>query len=587
MSNSSTSYDSNLLKRVLKYVKPYKALFISTAIITIVTAILAPVRPYLIQFTIDNYIAGFDAEMLLKMTLLMIFLLIVESVLQYFYAFSANLLGQSVIRDLRMDLFTKIIRSKLQYFDKTPIGTLVTRVVSDLETIAEIFSQGILLIIGDLLKIIVVVLVMFYVDFQLALVSLAALPLLLWSTYIFKNAIKSTFQEVRNEVAKLNAFVQEHVTGINIVQIFNREIVESDKFKAINKRHRDANIRSVWHYSIFFPVVEIISAISIGLLIWWASKQVLKFESTPGHIIAFILYINMLYRPIRELADRFNTLQMGMVASERVFKIMDQNEVIEDKGQLNLDNVKGNISFKNLWFAYKDEDWILKDLNLEVKEGEKIAIVGATGSGKTTIINVLGRFYEFQKGEIFIDNVNIKEYTVAAVRKNIAFVLQDVFLFSDTIANNISLFDEKISREEIIEASKIVGAHDFIMKLPGDYDFNVRERGGMLSVGQRQLINFIRAYVFNPKILILDEATSSVDSESEELIKQATDKLTQNRTSIIIAHRLSTVQKCDKIIVMEKGKILEMGNHQELLSKDGHYKKLFELQFKPNEDIIA
>lgn len=580
MSDQSKLYDSSLLKRVLKYVKPYKGLFISTAIITIVTAILAPIRPYLIQFTIDNYIAGFDAEMLLKMTLIMVLLLIVESVLQYFYAFSANLLGQSVIRDLRMDLFTKIIRSKLQYFDKTPIGTLVTRVVSDLETIAEIFSQGILLIIGDLLKIIVVILVMFYVDFQLALVSLAALPLLLWSTYIFKNAIKSTFQEVRNEVAKLNAFVQEHVTGINIVQIFNREKVESDKFKAINQRHRDANIRSVWHYSIFFPVVEIISAISIGLLIWWASKQVLKFESTPGHIIAFILYINMLYRPIRELADRFNTLQMGMVASERVFKIMDQNEVIQDNGHLSLDYVKGNISFKNLWFAYKDEDWILKDLNLEVHEGEKIAIVGATGSGKTTIINVLGRFYEFQKGEILIDDVNIKEYTVAAVRKNIAFVLQDVFLFSDTIANNISLFDEKISREEIIEASKIVGAHDFIMKLPGDYDFNVRERGGMLSVGQRQLINFIRAYVFNPKILILDEATSSVDSESEELIKQATDKLTQNRTSIIIAHRLSTVQKCDKIIVMEKGKILEMGNHQELLSKDGHYKKLFELQFK-------
>jgi len=580
VSDQSKLYDSSLLKRVLKYVKPYKGLFISTAIITIVTAILAPIRPYLIQFTIDNYIAGFDAEMLLKMTLIMVLLLIVESVLQYFYAFSANLLGQSVIRDLRMDLFTKIIRSKLQYFDKTPIGTLVTRVVSDLETIAEIFSQGILLIIGDLLKIIVVILVMFYVDFQLALVSLAALPLLLWSTYIFKNAIKSTFQEVRNEVAKLNAFVQEHVTGINIVQIFNREKVESDKFKAINQRHRDANIRSVWHYSIFFPVVEIISAISIGLLIWWASKQVLKFESTPGHIIAFILYINMLYRPIRELADRFNTLQMGMVASERVFKIMDQNEVIQDNGHLSLDYVKGNISFKNLWFAYKDEDWILKDLNLEVHEGEKIAIVGATGSGKTTIINVLGRFYEFQKGEILIDDVNIKEYTVAAVRKNIAFVLQDVFLFSDTIANNISLFDEKISREEIIEASKIVGAHDFIMKLPGDYDFNVRERGGMLSVGQRQLINFIRAYVFNPKILILDEATSSVDSESEELIKQATDKLTQNRTSIIIAHRLSTVQKCDKIIVMEKGKILEMGNHQELLSKDGHYKKLFELQFK-------
>lgn len=585
MSDQSKLYDSSLLKRVLKYVKPYKGLFISTAIITIVTAILAPIRPYLIQFTIDNYIAGFDAEMLLKMTLIMVLLLIVESVLQYFYAFSANLLGQSVIRDLRMDLFTKIIRSKLQYFDKTPIGTLVTRVVSDLETIAEIFSQGILLIIGDLLKIIVVVLVMFYVDFQLALVSLAALPLLLWSTYIFKNAIKSTFQEVRNEVAKLNAFVQEHVTGINIVQIFNREKVESDKFKAINKRHRDANIRSVWHYSIFFPVVEIISAISIGLLIWWASKQVLKFESTPGHIIAFILYINMLYRPIRELADRFNTLQMGMVASERVFKIMDQNEVIQDNGHLSLDHVKGNISFKNLWFAYKDEDWILKDLNLNVQEGEKIAIVGATGSGKTTIINVLGRFYEFQKGEILIDNVNIKEYTVAAVRKNIAFVLQDVFLFSDTIANNISLFDEKISREEIIEASKIVGAHDFIMKLPGDYDFNVRERGGMLSVGQRQLINFIRAYVFNPKILILDEATSSVDSESEELIKQATDKLTQNRTSIIIAHRLSTVQKCDKIIVMEKGKILEMGSHQELLSKDGHYKKLFELQFKTEMSI--
>ncbi len=572
--------DWSLLKRVLKYVKPYKRTFWITSFSTILLAILSPLRPWMIQYTFDNYIIIANNSMLLIMTILMICLLIFETLVQYHNTYSTNWLGQTVVKDLRVDVFKHILGFKLRHFDKTPIGTLVTRSISDIETISDIFSQGLLVIIGDLLKIIAVVAIMLYTDVKLTLISLGTLPLLIFSAYLFKNAIKSAFQDVRTEVSKLNTFVQEHITGMNIVQIFNREEIEYEKFKIINKRHTDANIRSVWHYSIFLPVVEILSAISIGILIWWGGDKVINETITLGTIIAFILYLNMLFRPIREMADKFNTLQMGMVSSERVFNLLDTNEAIVDDGKIQLKNVLGNIQFKNLWFSYNNDEWVLKNISFQVKPGQTIAFVGATGAGKSSIVNVLGRFYDYSKGQILIDGLDLKDYKVPSIRENISVILQDVFLFSDTIANNISLNNPEITRNQIIEAAKIVGAHDFIIKLPDSYDFDVKERGGMLSVGQRQLIAFVRAYVYDPKILILDEATSSVDTESEKMIQYALDKITENRTSVIIAHRLSTIQKADKIIVLENGEILEDGNHQELLSKDGHYKRLFELQFQ-------
>jgi ATP-binding cassette, subfamily B, multidrug efflux pump len=577
---SGKAFDTYLLRRVLKYVRPYNRVFILTGLSTILLAVLAPLRPYLIQYTFDNYILIPDAHSLLIMTLILIVLLLFEAVVQYNNTLSANWLGQTVIKDIRKDVYKQIISFRLKYFDRTPIGTLVTRSISDIETIADIFSQGLLVIIGDLLKIVVVIGVMFYTDALLALISLSTLPILIFSAYIFKNAIKSAFQDVRTHVARLNAFVQEHLTGMSIVQIFNREAVEMSKFKEINAEHRDAHIRSVWHFSVFLPVVEVLSAISIGLLLWYGAGAVLREDITLGTIIAFILYLHMLFRPIRELADKFNTLQMGMVSSERVFKVLDTNAHIADDGKKLMDEVKGEILFDTLWFAYHEEDWILKGISFKVQPGQTLALIGSTGAGKSSIINVLGRFYDYQKGHIYVDGTELRAYDIASVRKNIAVVLQEVFLFSDTIANNISLNNPEITKEQIIEAAKIVGAHDFIMKLPGAYDFNVKERGGMLSTGQRQLISFIRAYVHDPKILILDEATSSVDTESEQMIQYAINKLTENRTSIVIAHRLATVQKANKILVLDHGHIVEEGNHQELLRKDGHYKRLFELQFK-------
>lgn len=579
---SGRAVDFYLLRRILKYVKPYNRTFFLTAFTTILLAALSPLRPLLIKYTFDNFILLSDARGLLIMTLIMIGLLFIESFVQFYNTYMANWLGQTVIKDLRVDVYKQLLSFKLKYFDRTPIGTLVTRSISDIETIADIFSEGLLVIIGDLLKIIVIVVVMFYINPVLTLISLSILPLLVLSAWIFKNAIKATFQDVRTQVANLNAFVQEHITGMSIVQIFNREETEMEKFKAINAKHRDANIRSVWHYSVFLPVVEILSAISIGLLIWWGANAVIKQVEgvTLGTLTAFILYLHMLFRPIRELADKFNTLQMGMVSSERVFKVMDTRAIINDTGSKSMDHVKGNIEFKDLWFAYNPEEWVLKGISFKAEEGQTLALIGSTGSGKTSIINVLGRFYEYEKGHILIDDIELRDYSIQSIRDNIAVVLQDVFLFSDTILNNITLNNPDISREEVVEAAKIVGAHDFIKKLPGAYDFNVMERGGMLSAGQRQLISFIRAYVYNPKILILDEATSSVDTESEQLIQYAIDKITENRTSIVIAHRLATVQKADKIIVLDHGRIVETGNHQELLKMDGQYRKLFELQFK-------
>ncbi len=584
-----------LLNRIFRMTRPYRKTLNIAVFLTLILALLSPLRPLLIQYTVDNFILVPNGPGLLNMTLLMTGLLFLQSLIQYFHTYITNWLGQTVIKDLRVKLFDHISRLRLKYFDRTPIGALVTRTVSDLETIADIFSEGLISIFGDLLQLIVIIGVMFYLDWRLALISLSTIPLLLIATRIFQQGIRSAFREVRTQVAALNTFVQEHITGMNIVQIFNREDEEMKRFRAINKKHMKAHIKSVWYYSIFFPVVELLTAVSIGLLVWWGSGAVLKDEVSLGNVIAFIMFINMLFRPIRELADKFNTLQLGMVSGERVFRVLDTNEFISDAGKDELISVKGNLQFKNVWFSYKDmqnaqsqtetidDEWVLKDLNFSVEAGQTLALVGATGAGKSSIVNLISRLYEFQKGQILLDGKDIRSIRLSSLRKSIGIVLQDVFLFSDTIANNISLKDESISREQIISAAKSVGAHRFIDRLPDGYDFNVMERGSMLSTGQRQLISFIRAYVYNPSILILDEATSSIDHESEELIQEATKKLTQNRTSIIIAHRLSTIQNADKIIVMDKGKVVEHGTHQELLKKDGLYKQLYEIQFSEIE----
>lgn len=591
---SGKAFDFPILKRIFAFTVPYKKTFWVSVGLTFFLAVLSPIRPILVQYTVDHYILHANARGLLNMTLLMIGLLLVQSLVQYYHTYLTNWLGQVIIKDLRVKLFGHISRLRLKYFDHTPIGTLVTRTISDLETIADIFSEGLIVIFGDLLQLIVIVIFMFFIDWRLALISLSTIPILLVATRIFQQGIKEAFRDVRTQVAALNTFVQEHITGMNIVQIFNREPEEMKRFESINRMHMKAHIKSVWYYSIFFPVVELLIATSIGLLVWWGSKGVVMGHVSLGNVIAFIMYINMLFRPIRELADKFNTLQMGVVSSERVFKVLDTQEFIPDTGSIPAKELQGVIEFRNVWFSYtdhtpsyhfsenghpSDQDWVLKNINLKVAAGETLALVGATGAGKSSIINLVGRLYEFQKGEILIDGKNIREYTLDSLRKNIAIVLQDVFLFSDSIANNISLRDPGISREQIINAAKAVGAHHFIERLPGQYDFNVMERGAMLSVGQRQLISFIRAYVFNPRILILDEATSSIDSESEELIQEATRQLTRNRTSIVIAHRLATIQNAQKIIVMDHGEKKEEGNHQELLRLNGLYKHLYEIQF--------
>lgn len=577
---TGNAVDMAILKRIFSYIKPYRKNFALAVCTTVTLAFLSPIRPYLIQYTFDHYVATPNATMLLYMAIILIVLLALEAFFQFADSFLTNQLGQYIIKDLRVQLYKHIINLRLKYYDNTPIGTLVTRAVSDIEVIADIFSEGLIVIIGDLLKITVILGVMLFLNFKLTLIILSPIPFLFIATYIFKKSVQASFQEVRTQVARLNAFVQEHITGMYIVQIFNRERAEMKHFDVINAKHRDANIRSILAYSIFFPVVEILSSVSLGLLVWWGGKGILKGTATIGELVSFIMYINMLFRPIRQLADRFNTLQMGMVSSERVFKVLDTNEIIENEGGLEANKINGNIEFKNVWFAYTNEDWIIKNISFSIKQGETVALVGATGAGKSSIINLLNRFYEYNKGAISIDGIDIRDYELISLRKNIGVVLQDVFLFSDTLANNISLNDPEISHEQIIEAAKIVGAHDFISKLPNGYDYNAMERGGMLSVGQRQLISFIRAYVYNPKILVLDEATSSIDTESEKLIQKAIELLTKNRTSIIIAHRLATIQKADKIIVMDKGEIIEMGNHQELLRQNGQYKRLFELQFK-------
>ena len=580
MSVSGKAFDFRLLKRVLHAVRPQRKLLIAAVAITVFLALLSPVRPLLVQYTIDTFVLGERTGNLAFYAIIMISVLLVEAFGQFASSYVSNLLGQSVIRDLRTKVYNHVLSLNVKYFDRNPIGMLITRVVSDIETIASVFTEGIVIVFGDLLQLSVVLFVMFYTDWQLSLISISTIPLLLIATNIFKNGIKSAFQDVRNQVSRLNTFVQEHISGMSVIQVFSREQEELKKFKEINREHAAAHIRSVWHYSIFLPVVEILSAVSLGLLIWLGSDGVMDGRFTVGNLIAFTMYVNMLFRPIRTLADRFNTLQMGMVSAERVFKLLDESDALEPAGGKLVPQVLlGDIVFNNVWMAYKDEDWVLRDLTFKVERGSTIAIVGATGSGKTTIINLLNRFYEYQKGEILLDAVSLSSYDIPFLRSKIAVVLQDVFLFSDSIANNISLNNPEITQEMIESAAREVGADEFIRKLPGAYDFNVMERGSMLSAGQRQLIAFIRAYLYNPSILVLDEATASLDAETEALIRVATEKLTRNRTSVIIAHRLATIQKADQIIVMDKGQVLESGNHQELLAKNGKYRKLYELQF--------
>lgn len=577
---SGNAIDISILKRIYRYLKPYQKQFYIAIFLTILLAIIAPVRPYLVQYTIDEFVLKNDATGLLMMVGVLFFALALQTIIQYYHTVITNWLGQSAILDLRKLIFDHLISLRLKFFDNTPIGTLVTRAVSDLETIADVFSEGLIVIIGDILQIVVIIGVMLYIDWELTLISLSTIPFLLIATYIFKEKTKKAFQDVRTEVAKLNTFLQEHITGMRIIQIFVREEAEFDKFKDINRRHRKAHIKSVWYYSIFFPVVELMSATSIGILVWYGSKQVIDNQISLGIIISFIMYLNMLFRPIRELADKFNTLQMGMVSSERIFQLLDTQEQTPNNGTLQPSNIKAEVEFKNVSFAYNESQPVLKNINFKIESGKTLALVGATGAGKSSIINLLNRFYEINAGEILLDGKDVREYELSFLRSQIATVLQDVFLFSDTIEENIRLKNKKISSEQIIAAAKEVGAHDFIMRLPGGYQYNVMERGATLSVGQAQLISFIRALVYNPKILVLDEATSSVDTETEELIQSAIQKLMKGRTSIVIAHRLSTIQNADEIIVLDKGEILEQGTHQELLKLNGAYKKLYDLQFK-------
>lgn len=577
---SGSVFDWPLLKRIIGLARPYRVYFALASILAISIAIISPLRPFLIQFTVDNYVLRMDSEGLLMMAMVLIGMLVVESLLQYGFIYITNWLGQSVIRNLRVRVFGHVIGLRLKYFDRTPIGTVTTRTISDVETINNIFSQGLVQIIADLLTIIAIITFMMVTNWKLTLVSLATFPFLLYSTYVFKENIKSAFQQVRTQIARLNAFAQEHITGMRIIQIFNAEQREMERFNEINKEHREAHIKSIWAYSVFFPIVEVILASAIGLMVWYGATRVIHYETTIGTLIAFILYLNMLFRPLRMLADKFNTLQMGMVAADRVFALLDKEETIENQGHHHPDTIQGDVKFEKVWFAYEDENYVLKDVDFHIKAGETLAIVGATGSGKSSIINILNRFYEIQKGSIKVDGTDIKDFELQGLRKHIGMVLQDVFLFSGTVLENITLRDTEITREQVIEAAKAVGAHDFIMRLPGGYDYKVMERGATLSMGQRQLISFIRALVFNPAILILDEATSSIDTESEMIIQRAIDKMVVDRTSIVIAHRLSTIQKADKIMVLDKGEIKEAGTHDELLQHDGFYRKLYDMQFK-------
>lgn len=580
-------FNIQLLRRIISYASPYKRRFNSSIILAVVLAAMAPVRPWLINKTVNDYIQHNLAEMLIRITIFQIALIIIETVLRFFFSYFTSWLGQTVVQDLRVSVYKKILGLNLRQFDKTPIGTLTTRTVNDIETISDVFAEGFISIFADLLTIIAVLFTMFYLNWQLTLISLIPFPFLIVATYYFKESVNKSFYRVRNAVAALNAFVQEHIQGMHVVQAFAVEEKEYNKFKNINKEHRNANIRAIFAYSVFFPIVEIILAISLGLLVWFGAGQALlspevQGSKLAGEVMAFILLLNMLFRPLRVIADKFNVLQMGMVASERVFKVLDNDDELKEpiKGYNKQAAItEGKIEFNHVWFAYNDENWVLKNVSFIVQPGETVALVGHTGSGKTSIISLINRLYEIQKGSIVIDNNKIEEFPIDQLRSKIGVVLQDVFLFAGTITDNVTLRNSAISKEKVIEAAKLIGIHDFIMRLPGNYDFNVMERGATMSQGQRQLLSFIRALLYNPNILILDEATSSIDTETEHLIQHAIDKLIEGRTSIVIAHRLSTIRKANKIIVLDKGEIKEMGTHDELLLLDGYYAKLYYMQF--------
>lgn len=572
--------DAQVLKKLYEFVKPYQGRFYFLVFLTIAMAVLAPTRPYFIQIAIDDYVAIGDSEGLLNIIYLLIVLLLLQSLVQFAHTYLSGWIGQVIIKDIRIKLYRHLLKMRLKFFDNTPIGRLVTRNVSDVETLADVFSEGLAAIIGDLLQLITILAVMFYVDWKLTLVSLSTLPLLIISTYIFKEKIKVAFNDVRNAVSNLNSFLQEHITGMNIVQIFNREKREYDKFKEINKEHRVAHVKSVLYYSIYYPVAEIIQAIGTGVVVWYGATGVFDMEIQIGILISFIMYLQLFFRPIRMIADRFNTLQMGVVSSSRILKLLESDDQIPNEGKHKPEKIEGNIKLENVWFAYNDEEWVLKNINFEVKHGETVAMVGATGAGKSSIINLINRFYDINNGQITLDGTDIKEYELGTLRKHIGVVLQDVFLFSDTILNNITLGNPEITREEVMKAAKLVGAKKFIERLPGGLDYNVMERGATLSVGQRQLISFVRAIVYNPEIIILDEATSSVDTETEEMIQKAISKMMKGRTSIVIAHRLSTIQKADKIMVLHQGEIKETGTHESLLELGGYYSKLHQMQLK-------
>ncbi|HNP68170.1 MAG TPA: ABC transporter ATP-binding protein [Aequorivita sp.] len=584
---TGNAFDFKLFKRLLAFTKPYRGIFYFVAFAAIIMSGLAVLRPYLLELAIDNSMVPKDGNGFMKYIILMVVVLMLEVIFQFAFIFYTNYLGQSVIRDMRQKLFRLMMSFKMKYFDKSAVGRLTTRAVNDVETISSIFSEGLFMIISDLLKMIVIAGFMLYQSWRLSLIVFIVLPFILYATRVFQKAMKVAFEDVRNQVANLNTFVQERITGMKIVQIFTREKTEYERFREINKDHRKAWIKTVWYNSIFFPIAETAGAVATGLVVWYGGLNVIGGGFvTLGIITAFIQYAEMLFRPLRQIADKFNTLQMGMVAANRVFGILDTKSHIADTGTVDYTSTKGEIEFKNVHFGYNEDEEVIKGISFKANPGETVAIVGATGAGKSTIINLLNRFYEINSGDILIDGISLKDYKLVSLRGQIAVVLQDVFLFADSILNNITLNNPNISEEEVITAAKEIGVHKFIQSLPGGYHYNVKERGSMLSSGQRQLIAFLRAYVSKPSILVLDEATSSVDTYSEELIQTATDKITKDRTSIVIAHRLATIKKADKIIVMDAGKIVEEGTHKELLKlENGFYRNLYEVQFMAEEAI--
>ena len=583
MSNKNISgnlFDLKILNRLFIFCKPYMGVFYVLIFLTLSLSILQPIRPYITQIIIDDYVSLNDLDGLKNMIFLLFGLLIINAIVMYFHTYLSGWLGQNIIKDIRIKLFSHLQNFKLQFFDKTPIGRIVTRNVSDIETIADIFGQGIAAIIGDILQLFGIVVLMFYINWKLTLISLATLPFLFLTTYIFKEKVKLSFNNVRNAVANLNSYVQEHIIGMNIVQIFGNEEKEYERFKDINETHLKANLKAVLYYSIYFPVMELFTSIGLGLLIWYGSNQLFSEEVTLGILVAFIMYLQLFFRPIRSIADRFNTLQMGVVSSKRIFDLLDRNEEIDSNEKLKDIQLNGDVEFKDVWFAYNDEEYVLKNISFKINSGESVGFVGSTGSGKTSIINLINRFYDFQKGTILVDGNDIKDYNLSSLRSNLGMVSQDVFLFSDSIYNNITLFNDSIKEDEVWNAIKKVGAEKFINKLPNGLQFDVKERGISLSVGQRQLISCIRIMLYDPKIILLDEATSSIDSESETMIQKAISEILKNRTSIVVAHRLSTIKEVDKIVVIDSGEIKEIGNHKDLIQSNGFYKKLYEMQYK-------